>query len=737
MEQDTLKKWDDIMSDIWDKQKLGHVLDELQEIIYHNPHLAHGGEIDNIHRDYSLMKDFMCQGYKDDRREELYLQLLRRTYRAACDMFVRMQISSGNTVFSQVNNWVAKLNLSFDVIRQKLEEFVQEMAFLSLDPEHLQEKSLQLHKSHYDFMRNVFHWLLIARQWNDDEAKAFTQLLLSPTIDVNDAKLMISAISLSQLNVFDVNKLQVLVDVYLQSADEYCRQRALVGFAFSLPHYHHSIFPTYNQVVEKLCESESACKELLELQIQVFYCLDADKDNQHIQKEILPNIMKNNNLTITRFGIQEKEEDPMQDILHPDATDQAMEELEKSFRKMKKMQEEGSDIYFGGFSQMKRFPFFNYISNWFVPFYKEHPELQDVNGKLKNTRMLSVLLKSGPFCDSDKYSFALALSSIIDRIPSNMREMLNSEDAMMMEDFEMNTSSPAYIRRMYLQDFYRFFRICNYHKDFRNPFDYSSNTHNFFYANPVFVNTHMQDGVLELCRFLMKRKSYQLLTLVLDTYHPKDNLDFALLEATVAMQYNLQEAQEKFKAILEKTPDHEGALKGYAQASFSLGDFNAAEDGYNRLTLLFPDNYRYLLNLSISQINNNHVDEGVKALYRLDYEQPANVYMQRALGWGLMMQKNIKQAIGVYDRLLSSDQVIDTDYLNAGYAYWFDHNMSFAINLFHRFMNNRSRVSNLDKNEKLIRAFENDLSLLQINGISKVESLIMQDILLNSNKNDE
>lgn len=737
MDQTTFKLWEEVVSDLWDRNDLGLAIHKLLILTYQNPSLATDNEIENINSDYKLMKDFMWQGYHDEHREELYRHLLRKTYRTACDMYVRMQIYKGNGIFSQAYNWVGKMNLTIDVIRQKMEGFVQDVALLSLEPEQAEEKSTQLHKEHYDFMRNVFLWLLITRQWTKSEADACTQLLLSPTIDINDAKLMISGITLSLMNVFDVNKLRVLVDAYLQSSDEYCRQRALVGFAFSLPYYRDSIFPDYCQLVRQLCESEGACKELLELQIQIFYCMDADKDNQHIQKEILPNIMKNNNFTITRFGIQEKEEDPMEDILHPDATDKAMEELEESFMKMKKMQEAGSDIYFGGFSQMKHFPFFNHISNWFVPFYREHPELLEVNKKMMNTTLLDTLLKGGPFCDSDKYSFALAFSTIIDKIPANMREMLNSDDAMMMGAIDTNASSPAYIRRMYLQDLYRFFRISRYRTDFRNPFDYSTNTRSFFFANPIFKDTRLQEKALELCSFLSKRNMYRLLRLVLDTYQQKDNLDFALLEATLSLQDNLEEAQRQFKDILDRMPDHEGALRGYAKASFNLGDFNAAEEGYKRLTTLFPDTHRYLLNLSISQINNNHVDEGLKMLYRLDYEMPTNPSVQRALGWGLMMQKNIKQAVGVYQRLLSSEHVIDSDYLNAGYAFWFDGNIQGAIDFFEKYLKSHSQESNTESENILARAFENDRSLLQLNGISQVDCFIMQDIVNSNRENNE
>ena len=63
----------------------------------------------------------------------------------------------------------------------------------------------------------------------------------------------------------------------------------------------------------------------------------------------------------------------MEDILHPGASEERMEKLEATYRRMMDMQKQGADIYFGGFSQMKRFPFFYDISNWLVPFYIQHP----------------------------------------------------------------------------------------------------------------------------------------------------------------------------------------------------------------------------------------------------------------------------------------------------------------------------------------------------------------------------
>ena len=52
----------------------------------------------------------------------------------------------------------------------------------------------------------------------------------------------------------------------------------------------------------------------------------------------MPELMKNNNLNITRSGITEKEEDPMADVFDPGASERAMEKMEESFQKMMNIQ---------------------------------------------------------------------------------------------------------------------------------------------------------------------------------------------------------------------------------------------------------------------------------------------------------------------------------------------------------------------------------------------------------------
>lgn len=120
----------------------------------------------------------------------------------------------------------------------------------------------------------------------------------------------------------------------------------------------------------------------------------------------------------------------MDEILHGDNSDRKLEELEESMRKISDMQKHGADIYFGGFSKMKRFGFFYTPANWFTPFYIQHPGLEQIPETIQEAKFMTSLLSSMPFCDSDKYSFALAMSTVYAQLPDNIKEMLGNNVAM-------------------------------------------------------------------------------------------------------------------------------------------------------------------------------------------------------------------------------------------------------------------------------------------------------------------
>ena len=126
------------------------------------------------------------------------------------------------------------------------------------------------------------------------------------------------------------------------------------------------------------------------------------------------------------------------------------------------MQKNGSDIFFSGFSQMKRIPFFRKYVNWFVPFYSNHPDLPEEAIQTAKTKFAERITERGPFCESDKYSFVIGLSSAISHIPENARQMMENGELgpLGMHGDDDNMQNPSLLRLLYMQDLYRFYRLC-------------------------------------------------------------------------------------------------------------------------------------------------------------------------------------------------------------------------------------------------------------------------------------
>lgn len=635
------------------------------------------GALEELENDYRLMADFMLKGFKDPQRNALYGRLVRSMSSLLRNMEVEVE-RKYDPFFSSLVRLTANTKLDPTSIAQKLVKHVQEVAMLSLDEEQVrQQRSKELYEAHFYFIRNLFNAIVLSSQWNADMAHDMARLLSSPTIDAMDAQTLVSAITMATLNVPDPQKVIALTEVFSQADDETIRQRALVGWVFAIGNDGFSLFPEVGKRVGDLLAKPEVRKEVLQLQKQVVFCQNAARDQETLRNDIMPNIMKNQDFEVSRFGIKEKEEDPMAEILHPDADDKKMEELEASFQKISDMQKRGADVYFGGFSHMKRFSFFYTLCNWFTPFYTEHPQLQHLTNTLLQSNFIKQLMLHGPFCDSDKYSFALGISSVYNSLPENIRNMMEQGELQAGMPEGETTQSKAYIRRKYLQDLYRFAMLHDSRKRFANPFD----ENHVFLSAPLFATT-MANEARNMQLFLLKQKKFALLSALLQAYYDAQNADDLRMEGCVALHFKqYAKAEAACRQLLSMRPDDEQAIRSLAQACFHQGHFEEAAKHYRVMQALHPDNRHYALYLSIALLNCGKADEARQMLFKLNYEYPDDLNVKRALAWAELWMRNTQQAYGIYATLLASDKRVATDSINAAYCCWFEGRLDEAVRL--------------------------------------------------------
>ena len=726
--------------------ELGRALSATENLLYTYPHLYSTEPLLKLRDEYQLVVDYWQRGYDDPQRQQVCQHLLRRLSSLLTDVAAhsRMQQSAFlNSAYHRIRK--SGRNWSVTAIRTELEDFVANTAiqtelgdfvantaiqtelgdFVATVPEGSPEgqkahqQGRQLYHQHQLFTDQLFDYVWTTASWDESFAQAMTDIILSPTVDVLDQQLLVSAVTLSAINAFDPSKLRLLFTVYNNALSEDVRQRALVGWVFAL-----SVSNTHTDL-SYLLDDQHCRKELAELQLQLYYCINADDDNRKIQQEIMPDLLKNNAYRVTRNGIEEVEEDPLQDILHPEASEQNIERMEQSVHKMLDMQRAGSDVYFGGFSQMKRYPFFQSISNWFVPFYPNHPAITTLMQARRGQKFLRAIVDNGPFCDSDKYSFVFAYEQVAARMPDKLIEMLESGEAQLAgtQLQPADTKTPTYIRRMYLQNLYRFFRLFPHRSEFRNPF--LSADQYLFLANPLFATEQLADQHLEVAAFLYKRKRYEESARVMDAYRGKPTLRSLLLQGSLALTLHPgsgSQAANCFEQALQLSPDDEQALSGLARSRFREGDYQETLSCYEQLLRLKPHKKSYQLNHALCQTKLGRYEDALKTLYYLNYEHPDDHNVSRVLAWTLVACGKYEQAAKIYTRLLEVEQPAADDRLNYGYCLWLSRNIAAAIITF------RQYVQQLHDSDAISREFFGDgYTLLQRAAITDTEIHLMLD----------
>lgn len=713
------------INNLMDK-RLDLAIELLEQLYVQRPTLIGHSELEAVKNDYQLMVDYMERGFTDDKRASLYLSLLQRLYRVAADLEISWRCKNV-IVYVDAFRISDHLNTSHNFIRSVLESFVSDVAMLSLLPEaERTEKAKDLYDRHQVFVNRLFNTLWTSCQWSDDDCAFYAELMLSPMVDVVDQQLLVSAVTLGAMNQFDINKFKALTTVYQQSTDERVRQRALVGWVLSV-FEGMDIFPEQDKIIRKLCENKDTIRELYALQIQFFYSQDTEKDNEKLQRDIMPYLVDGSNITIGRLGIVEKEEDSLENILNQDAEDKRMEQMEEKVRKMMEMQKQGSDIYFGGFRQMKRFPFFNDLANWFTPFYIDHPALRTTIERIGQPNILQTITNQGNFCESDKYSLAFAMESIINQIPGNIKEMMGSEGVFDPMGTTLDKSNPTYICRAYIQDLYRFFRLYRSSNELINPFidNHKSSfvADTFFFVYKSFIGTGLDEYKMRLALYLYKHKNMDKLVELMSTFHVED-ANYNILMGYINLYFGKPDvAYQIFNMVLQEDTENQWALKGMARAAMDCEDYDTAEHTYSQLLRLEPDNINYAVKRCVTLLKTERYAEAREELFRLDYQYPDNMNVKRVFAWTMLLDKSLDKASQLYDRILA-DAPMAEDYLNSGYCWWAKGNIGQAKNSFQAWI-----TMTKGNKDRLLEEIRNDQKVLDLYGITEIDCLLMVNLI--------
>ena len=664
---------------------------------------------DDIDRSYHYMLQYFGQGSPDEHRTDLYHQLIRRALLLNDDVLqARLQPQSMLLYYQHLRSRLSATG-NIEGLRMSLESFVE------IGDVAAHEHNLEL----------LFDLIWTNGQWSASDSASLLELIDSPLVMEDDSALVISAVTLSLTERFDPLKCLFLCQA-AENLSMAVSIRALTGLAVTLGGYSDILpyFPEIKNRITLLQDVPDMKERMLKVQMALLLCRETKEIDRRMREEFIPTMLRN-----PKLGDLMREELERDDV-SPDWNEWIEKpEIKDKLMQMTELQMEGADVYMSTFSNLKNYPFFRQIHNWFRVFSIDQPDVMKAFGSEGLASAIGKsILSSSMFCNSDKYSFALTFS----QIPREQREMLSgqlTDQALEAIDEAKSHPSPVDVQesnlaRQYAHDLYRFFNLFSRRHEFRNPFDSNLNLLIDSPLSPLLQNDDSEQTIASW--------------LLLKNYYDEAAQAYRLMERCVHPYSTDYRFYQQMGYALQRTQQYEEALEAYRRADILQPDngwtlrhtaqcYRLTSNPDVALELLLQAEKRSADNLSLQiQIGDclvdlKRYDDALTRFFKVDYLKPDYPKAWRAIAWCAFLAGRKDKAIEYYDKLLKSKPT-GNDCLNAGHAFLADGNIQMAVSMYRQ---SRKMLGA----EQFDREFHKDEPLLTERGISEMDIPLLLDLI--------
>lgn len=680
---------------------------------------------------YNYMLQYMEQGINDPERNKLYIQLLAETWEIA-DQAQLILLDEATTGYYQKLHHTSRHSASrMEECLHALETFQDDIAVCRLMPDNRQRME-QLLKHHEDINLHIFQTTWGNSEWSIEENVQAQDFLKSELLRPIDLCLLVSAVTMSLQECFDIRKILWLLDAYLHP-DTSVVQRALTGIVLTLQAYpdRAPLYPELTARLSLLDEDGRFGKDLNRIGLQLLQSQETEKIDKKMREEILPEMMKNvSKLKSMRFGMDDTsdENDRNPDWEH---------EFEKSglgdkIREMNELQIEGADVYMSTFAQLKSGPFFNQLHNWFYPFDLLHSYIFNILGPnpMGDNAILTMVLQSGFFCNSDKYSLCFTMSQLPQAqrnlmlsqlTPQELNEMMDQNQSQLLKQY---AERPEVICNQYIHDLYRFFKLNYRHKEFRDVFK----------ENIALYDLPVLKDILDKADLLIS---------VADFHFRKEHYPEALYlyqRLTNAQQTTSADIFQKMGFCLQKGKKYEEAIEAYRKADILKPDhvwtlrhlgtcyrqahnFRQALDYYKKVENIQPENINILYYAGSCHAELEEYTEALQYFFKMDFLDSTSLKAWRGIAWCSFMSGKYEQAERYYQKISGDKQALPTDWLNAGHVAWVQKQTKTAAERYGK------AIALCESKTQFLDLFDKDRDILISHGIHEEDIPLMADIV--------
>lgn len=596
---------------------------------------------------YKYMLDFFARGLADPGREAMLAEIRNNLVEIA-QKLEKEELSSDSpeVYFSTLRMCRLRLSHLNECLKKIVE--LKAMADLSITagtyPDSIMAQIDEIEDK-------VFNIIWTADTLGKEDYSNIVDAANSGSIPFTTVALCVAAAGLSVMKYYSHDALMMLISLS-KSEDYRISSRALSTLVLALSHWQDEVVDDIQAMhaLESLTDIDGMHEKIRSIVKAIIRTRDTDRVSKIMQREVIPGLMQFGPDIIQRLK-KSSEESSFADLEANPEWEELLSKsgLEEKLRELTEMQLEGADVMMVAFSNLKSFPFFRKVRNWFLPFAVKHPAVRPLNSYNENG-ISAMLDMSGLMCDSDKYSFAFSLATMPETQRNMVLSQMSSQTEQMKEQLqdikalksgtEFETSLTGYLR-----DLYRFHKLYPKRGEFFDPFTTALD----FTSIPL-VSEIMQSGedVEPIAEFYFKRGYYA---------------DALPLLNTIAKQGTSPHVWEKIGFCYEKAKGkNQEAIEAYMKAqlfnpeskwlSRRLGIcYRRSGDLRNAIEYLEqarPENNEFDKNLSLL-IADTYADAGkwqdaLKELYRVDYETPDDPDVIRKMARCAFMSGNREKA---------------------------------------------------------------------------------------------
>lgn len=727
--KDLNKKYEEICINLA-ARRLKPAFDLLEKLISENNLVEFNDEYRNLEETYHYMLKYTVEGIRDPERQKVYRKLIVSVFELADKVNETISMKFSPSVEYE------KKRMFKDQLIQNFTQYISELEEYSLPDDNDTEGEFAASEASGEYqqkMRRLFYHLWFRDKLSPEESDALRTFFLSPAIWISYKSFIVTALMLSLQRYFDVEKFNILFDSY-ESQEIEVNQRTLVSLLVNLYRYDRRMpfYPAITDRFKMLDENPHFKLKLERIITQFIRSKETEKLQKRIRDEIIPEMIKISPNLKDKINLDSLMEEGLSEDKNPDWEEIFKDSpgLLNKMEEFSELQMEGADVFMGSFAMLKTFPFFNELSNWFMPFFPGNPEITsslDFSDPV-NKHLVEAVSKAPILCNSDKYSFCFSIQSL----PKENREFLmkgiNAEMDQLKEIQEDEiildpVKKAEFISNQYIQDLYRFYKLFPRKMEFEDIFNWRFDFHN------------------KLAPGNILQEDAKVLRSIAEYYFAKNYFEEAVeIYNHLLTNEKTGELYQKIAYCHQKTGNFEKALEGYLKAELYeinqlwnvkkialcyryLKQPDKALEYYKAAEKIDPDSLNNHLNIGHCLLELDEYEEALKVYFKVEYLDPGNKKVWRPIAWCSFLSGKKEQA-EKYLLMLIDNEPNKHDLMNMGHVQWSIGNRKEALDFYQKAISKDgfSEAEFLD-------VFEEDLPHMLKQGVDGEDVPIMLDQL--------